>query len=143
MDYQSKYQQLTQGATAITSDVSNEYPDCNAFEKLIISLRKSNWSYGQIQKVLGMPPKKAIREVLLKWAPELIDNSKSKVIKVTSPYAEIYNILSHTDKTIWNIFGEDVECCIKDKKVYYDGDLLDWYTEVEHNQILNELKKNE
>lgn len=42
MDYRSKYQQLTQGATAITSDVSNEYPDCNAFEKLIISLRKSN-----------------------------------------------------------------------------------------------------
>ena len=106
MDYQSKYQQLTQGATAITSDISNEYPDCNAFEKLIISLRKLNWSYGQIQKALGMPPKKAIREVLLKWAPELIDNSKSKVIKVTRQKVEYYLLYNTNRDEAFKILNE-------------------------------------
>ena len=139
MDFNQKYNQLIH---TVYEDITNDYPQCNDFEKIIILLRKNNWNYGDIQKSLGMPPKKAIREILLKWAPELIDNSKTKVIKTTSAYAEIYNILSHTNKTIWNIFGDNVECCIKDKVVYYDGDPLNWYTEVEHNQILNELKRN-
>lgn len=47
-----------------------------------------------------MPPKKEIRNVLLKWAPELIDNSKQKVIKTSEVYSEIYNILCHTDKKV-------------------------------------------
>ena len=140
MDFQKKYNELI--INGIIDNIDNEFNDCSAFEKIIISLRKQNWNYGDIQKILGMPPKKEIRNVLLKWSPELIDNSKQKVIKLSTPYSEIYNILIHSDKKIWNIFGEDVECYIKDKRIYYDGDLLEYYTEVEHNQILNELRKN-
>lgn len=121
-------------------DISNDFPECTDFEKIIILLRQNGWTYGDIQKNLGMPPKKEIRNVLLKWAPELIDNSKTKIVKLSTPYSEIYNILSHTDKKIWCVFGENVELYIKDNKIYYDGDLLDYYTEVEHSQILNEIK---
>lgn len=47
-----------------------------------------------------MPPKKQIRAVLLKWAPELIDNSKTKVIKISSSLSELYNIIkSHNNET--------------------------------------------
>lgn len=139
MNYQNKYLELLSNGL---KDISTDYPNCDYFEKIIILTRKNNWNYGDIQKILGMPSKKIIRNVLLKWAPELIDNSVQKVNKYSTPYSEIYNILIHSDKTIWNIFGEDVECCIKDKKVYYDGDPLEYYTDVEHNQILNELRKS-
>ena len=39
LDYEKKYQQLTSGLNLI-SDVSQEYPDCNGFEKSIISMRQ-------------------------------------------------------------------------------------------------------
>ena len=138
MNYLTKYKQLVEFLNL--KDISNDFPECNDFEKIIILLRQNGWTYGDIQKNLGMPPKKEIRNVLLKWAPELIDNSKSKIINVSTPYSEIYNILSHTDKKVWCIFGDNVELYIKDNKIYYDGDLLDYYTETEHNQILNEIK---
>lgn len=139
MNYKNKYEQLVN--LIGIEDVSEQFPEASDFEKIIISLRKNGWNYGEIQKSLGMPPKKEIRNVLLKWAPELIDNSKQKVIKTSEIYSEIYNILSHTDRKIWTIFGDDIECFIKDKIIYYDGDPLSWYTESDQNQILNELKK--
>ena len=139
MNYKNKYNELI-NLNGI-EDVTEQFPEASDFEKIIISLRKNGWNYGDIQKSLGMPPKKEIRNVLLKWSPELIDNSKQKVIKTSEVYSEIYNILCHTDKKVWNIFGDDVECFIKDNIIYYDGDPLSWYTETDQNQILNELKK--
>ena len=140
MDHKVKYDQLINFIGI--GDISEEYPEASYFEKIILALRKHGWNYGDIQKSLGMPPKKEIRNVLLKWAPELIDNSKTKTVKCSTPYAEIYNILVHTDKKIWTIFDEPVECFIKDNVIYYDGDPLNWYTEADQNQILNELKNN-
>lgn len=110
-------------------------------ETICINLRKAGFTYGDIQKRLGNPSKKWIRQTLLKYAPELINNSVSKQNKFTSSYSEIYNILVHTDKMLWNIFGEEVELYIKDKQVYYDGDLLSIWSEVEQSQILEEIKK--
>lgn len=39
MNYQSKYLELVSNGM---KDVSEEYPNCSDFEKIIISLRKSN-----------------------------------------------------------------------------------------------------
>ena len=50
----------------------------NEFEKCVLLLRLNGFSYGNIQLRLGNPPKKEIREVLLKWAPELIDVDLNK-----------------------------------------------------------------
>lgn len=72
MDYEKKYYQLINGWDSI-QDISELYPDCNAFEKCVISMRLEGWSYATIQKRLGMPSKKEISAVLKKWAPELMD----------------------------------------------------------------------
>ena len=50
-----------------------------------------------------MPSKKAIRKVLLEWAPEIIDNSSKKVILVSDCEAELYNIISHIENRTFSI----------------------------------------
>lgn len=45
----------------------------NDLELCILILRKNRCSYGYIQKQLGNPSKKYIREVLLKYFPEWIE----------------------------------------------------------------------
>ena len=49
------------------------YEDAEPGEKCVILLRKKGTPYGGIQHWMGNPSKKWIRQVLLKWAPELID----------------------------------------------------------------------
>ena len=39
MDYRKKYEELTSGFYKCCDDISNEYPECNDFEKCIIALR--------------------------------------------------------------------------------------------------------
>ena len=53
--------------------VYSEFPDIDDQDCVIVAMRMANQSYGNIQKALGMPPKKKIRQVLLKYKPELID----------------------------------------------------------------------
>ena len=107
IDYERKYREYTVGLLQCIPDVSQDYPNCNGFEKCVISMRKSGWTYSVIQSKLGMPSKKQIREVLLKWAPELIDNSKKKEIIISDAESEIYQLLSKTDRTDFKIDGED------------------------------------
>lgn len=42
MDYDKKYVDLTSGLNKCIPDISNDYPDCNGFEKAVISMRKEN-----------------------------------------------------------------------------------------------------
>lgn len=49
-----------------------EIPD--KMERLCVILRMEGRSYQYIQKCLGNPSKKWIRKVLLKWAPDTIEN---------------------------------------------------------------------
>lgn len=53
--------------------VYSEFPDIDEKSCIIIAMRMANQSYGNIQKALGMPPKREIRNTLLKYKPELID----------------------------------------------------------------------
>ena len=60
------------------SEILNNYPEANDFDKCIILLRSMKLSYGQISAKMGSPSKKAIRATLLKWAPELIEEDCNK-----------------------------------------------------------------
>lgn len=60
------------------NDIPEKYDSATWFEKCVLLLRLNGFSYGNIQLRLGNPPKKEIREVLLKWAPELIDIDLNK-----------------------------------------------------------------
>lgn len=40
IDYEKKYKEYTEGILKCIPDVSQEYPDCDGFEKCVISMRK-------------------------------------------------------------------------------------------------------
>ena len=145
IDYEKKYLELTSGFMKCADDVSGEFPEANGFEKSIIALRKNGWNYGDIQLKLGMPPKKQIRAVLLKWAPELIDNSKTKIIKVSSSLSELYNIIKSHNNETFEVWGEQWTFFIDDNKLMYRDDdgvweFSDW-DEISQSQILNDVKE--
>lgn len=54
-------------------EILNKYSDASDFDKCVILLRSYKYTYGQISSKLGSPSKKSIRESLLKYAPELIE----------------------------------------------------------------------
>lgn len=120
LDYEKKYLDLTSGLNKCIPDISNQFPDANGFEKAVIAMRQQKWSYEQIQKKLGMPSKKSIRQALLKWVPELIDNSIQKTTKVSQWEAELYDILSHTNQTTFEFEGEDWVFEIVDHKINFE-----------------------
>ena len=122
MDYTKRYKELISGFTKKTEDISTQYPECSDFEKCIIALRKLAWTYGDIQKILGMPSKKLIRSVLLKWAPELIDNSTKKVIAISESESDLYNILMHTKQTEFESDTEYVKLWIQDHEIWFEDE---------------------
>ena len=146
MDYEKKYLDLTSGLNQCIPDISKEFPSANGFEKAVIAMRKQKWSYAEIQKKLGMPSKKQIREALLKWAPDLIDNSLKKVIEISKYESELYDILAHTDKTEFEFEGEDWEFKIIDHKINYtdawgDSGLFHDLNDIMKQQILLSIKQ--
>ena len=146
LDYEKKYKEYTVGLLQCIPDISNDYPNCNGFEKCVIAFRKEGWTYGGIQHKLGMPSKKSIREVLLKWAPELIDNSKKKVVYMLPIEAELYDLLSHTDKIDFEIDGEDWKFYIENNTIMcedWEGCKMRysaWDTTSQH-QFFNQIKE--
>lgn len=54
--------------------ILNKYSEASDFDKCVILLRTFKFTYGQISAKLGSPSKKSIRESLLKWSPELIED---------------------------------------------------------------------
>lgn len=142
LDYEKKYLQLTQMFGV--KDISDEFPNANGFEKSVIALRRNGWNYGDIQQKLGMPPKKQIRAALLKWAPELIDNSKTKIITVSTPESELYNIIKSHNNEIFDMWGDKWNLFIQDNKLLYTDKTGTWefsdWDENTQSQILDEIK---
>ena len=120
LDYEKKYVDLTSGLNRCIPDITDQFPDANGFEKSVIAMRQKGWTYEEIQKKLGMPSKKSIRQALLKWAPDLIDNSLQKVIKISQWEAELYDILRRTNRTTFEFEGEDWVFEIVDHKITYE-----------------------
>lgn len=146
LDYEKKYVDLTSGINKCIPDISQEFPDANGFEKAVIAMRRLGWDYSQIQKPLGMPSKKEIRKALLKWAPYLIDNSKSKIINMSEWEAGIYSMLSKTDKIDYEFEDEDWQFFIRNKQVWYkdpcgyEGQISEW-NELNIHQMYNAIKE--
>ncbi len=142
LDYEKKYLQLTQ--LFGVKDISDEFPDANGFEKSVIALRRNGWNYGDIQQKLGMPSKKQIRVALLKWAPELIDNSKTKIITVSTPESELYNIIKSHNNEIFDMWGDKWTLFIQNNKLFYTDKTGTWefsdWDENTQSQILDEIK---
>lgn len=145
IDYEKKYQQFTSGLNLIP-DISQDYPDCNGFEKCIISMRQQGWTYEEIQFKLGMPPKKQIRQVLLKWTPELIDNSLKKKPSNVSVYeAELYSMVHGVGEITFHVFNDDWTFHIENNQLKYRDQTGDWlFSDWDINtqsEILDEIKQ--
>ena len=52
--------------------IKNEFDDISDLDAKIVILKEDFWSYGNIQLILGNPSKKYIRNVLLKYRPNLL-----------------------------------------------------------------------
>lgn len=145
LDYEKKYLELTQGFLAIP-DVTEEFPEATGFEKAVISMRRMGWNYSEIQSKLGMPSKKQIRVALLKWTPDLIDNSKTKVVKISKFESELYNIIKKHNGECFKIWGESWVFFIDANKLYYKDEkeeiweFEDWDINSQ-SQILDEIKE--
>ena len=146
VDYEKRFIELTKGISKCIPDVSEEFPDASPFEKSVIALRRQGWTYGDIQKKLGMPSKKDIRSALLKWSPDLIDNSQKKIILISSYESELYNILHHISKRTFIIEGEEWNFFIENKKVKYidswgDDGIFNDLDNATQSQLLNQIKE--
>ena len=130
-------------------DIIIQYKDASDLEKAILALRNNSYSYAEIQKALGNPSKKFIRQVLLKYDPELIDidtnfNKLAKQKRVSIEEGEFRYRLIQTNIWKWNLQGEDYEFYIKDNELFMkdsfgnEDKFSDW-DESTQKQFLNEL----
>ena len=130
-------------------DIIIQYKDASDLEKAILALRNNSYSYAEIQKALGNPSKKFIRQVLLKYDPELIDidtnfHKLAKQKRISIEEGEFRYRLIQTNIWKWNLQGEDYEFYIKDNKLFMkdsfgnEDKFSDW-DESTQKQFLNEL----
>ena len=130
-------------------DIIIQYKDASDLEKAILALRNNSYSYAEIQKSLGNPSKKFIRQVLLKYDPELIDidtnfHKLAKQKRVSIEEGEFRYRLIQTNIWKWNLQGEDYEFYIKDNELFMkdsfgnEDKFSDW-DESTQKQFLNEL----
>lgn len=126
-----------------------QYKDASNLEKAILALRNNSYSYAKIQKALGNPSKKFIRQVLLKYDPELINidtnfHKLAKQKKISIEEGEFRYRLIQTNIWKWNLQGEDYEFFIKDNELFMkdsfgnEDKFSDW-DESTQKQFLNEL----
>ena len=130
-------------------DIITQYKDASDLEKAILALRNNSYSYAEIQKALGNPSKKFIRQVLLKYDPELIDidtnfHKLAKQKRISIEEGEFRYRLIQTNIWKWNLQGEDYEFYIKDNELFMkdsfgnEDKFSDW-DESTQKQFLNEL----
>ena len=130
-------------------DIISQYKDASDLEKAILALRNNSYSYAEIQKALGNPSKKFIRQVLLKYDPELIDidtnfHKLAKQKRTSIEEGEFRYRLIQTNIWKWNLQGEDYEFYIKDNELFMkdsfgnEDKFSDW-DESTQKQFLNEL----
>lgn len=132
-------------------DLISQYKDATDLEKAILALRNNSYSYAEIQKALGNPSKKFIRQVLLKYDPELINidtnfHKLAKQKKISIEEGEFRYRLIQTNIWKWDLQGEEYEFSIKDNELFMkdsfgDEDKFSDWDESTQKQFLNELLK--
>ena len=130
-------------------DIIIQYKDASDLEKAILALRNNSYSYAEIQKALGNPSKKFIRQVLLKYEPGLIDidtnfHKLAKQKRISIEEGEFRYRLIQTNIWKWNLQGEDYEFYIKDNELFMkdsfaNADKFSDRDESTQKQFLNEL----
>ena len=131
-------------------DLISSYKDASDLEKAILALRNNSYSYAEIQRALGNPSKKMIRQILLKYDPELINidtnyHKLAKQKKISIQEGEFRYRLIQSGIWNWNLQGEDYEFYIKDNALYMkdsfgNEELFSEWDESTQNQFLNELR---
>lgn len=116
--------------------IANEMPNSTEFEQAVILLRQNNVSYANIQSYLGNPSKKVIRQILLKWKPELIEKEIAQTKKqIKDKPSEIeYRLRPLLEKNLEKSFTWDkdpIVFTIVEGRIYFtwDGDtykFTDW-----------------
>lgn len=119
-------------------------------ERCIVLLRTNKLSYGQIQQRMGDPPKKRIREVLLKCKPELIDldcnHKKLKAGIDKSIEKRCINLLRALEQYTFELEVDDVTFYVVEGTLYMRGDSIGvckftaWDTTTQQ-QIYNEINE--
>ena len=130
-------------------DIIIQYKDASDLEKAILALRNNSYSYAEIQKALGNQQKKFIRQVLLKYDPELIDidtnfHKLAKQKRISIEEGEFRYRLIQTNIWKWNLQGEDYEFYIKDNELFMkdsfgNEDKFSEWDESTQKQFLNDL----
>lgn len=90
-----------------------EYDNCTDFEKCIILLKKQGCTYKQIQKWLGNPSKETIKEVILKYIPETLNNDNNKNKLQSTQYLiekRLIGILKTTDNRLYDLDEFGISC---------------------------------
>lgn len=132
-------------ATFSDYDKSFDLLDVTDDEKCVLILRWNKCPYGTIQQYLGNPSKKWIRQVLLTYAPSLIEEDcnyhKLKKITVKPSLEEI--IIRRLIKDTGNYDYGDYIFSIKDGVLYLqtsmgDSPFSDWDSTT-RTQIANEI----
>lgn len=82
------------------------YDECTDFDKCVILLKKNNCTYKQIQKWLGNPSKEIIKEVILKYVPETLNNDNNKNKLQSTQYLiekRLIGLLKTTDIRLYDL----------------------------------------
>lgn len=67
------YKIMKKGDPLWVSKIADKYPTASRLELSMLMLREQRYTYAGIQRVLGNPSRKMIRDCILKYNPDLID----------------------------------------------------------------------
>ncbi len=82
------------------------YDECTDFAKCVIILKKNGCTYKQIQKWLGNPSKDLIRDVIVRFIPETLqdDNNKNKLKSEQNPIEKrLIGILNTIENRLYDL----------------------------------------
>ena len=104
-----------------------KYPNINNLEIAILQLKKENCSYPQIQKLVGNPSRKFIRETILKYEPSLLEDNNSSQKSNITPKKRIIGLIQKFNKFDFDLDEFDESTfSIQGDKLYWK----DWKGEV-------------
>lgn len=86
-----------------------KYPEINDLEIAVLYLKENGYPYPQIQKLTGNPSRKLIRNIILKYEPNLLQEVEVKKNSST-PQKRLLGLISKFNKYTYNLeeFGKCV-----------------------------------
>lgn len=93
-----------------TTEYKSQFPGITDLEIAILQLKKEGNTYNQIQSLTGNPSKKIIRETLLKYSPNLLNNLPQPKTNNVTPKKRIIGLIKKFNRYNFNLdeFGESI-----------------------------------